>query len=126
MSPLTQPENFDWPKPWRLIEASEASREVLGPQPYEPDPKKFTFEAELQHEVCPSHPLYRVECRAVARSSEHPDEFIFTTDRTDMSVAFVHLTWRIEDGPMFPHIVGYASWEAFIIAWTERSRDHAA
>ncbi len=121
MSRLAPPENFVWPTPWRLIEASGASREVLGPQPYESDPRKFTFEAELQHELCPSHPLYRVECRAVARSSEHYDEFMFATARPDMPLAFVHLTWQIEDDPMFPHTVGYASWEAFTIAWTERS-----
>ncbi len=121
MSDLTPPQNFVWPPPWRSIEASEAAREVIAPQPYEPDPKKFTFEAELQHEVSPSHPLYQVECRVVGRSCEHPDEFIFATVHPNMPVTFVHLTWNIEDDPRFPHTVGYASWEAFASAWKGRN-----
>lgn len=125
MSFPAPPEKCTWPKPWRFINSSESSQEVLGSQPYEPDPRKFTFEAELQHEVCPSHPLYRVNCRAVARSCEHPDEFIFLTDRPDMPLAFVHLTWRVEEDPEFPYTIGYPSWEAFNVAWTAGCVDHA-
>jgi hypothetical protein len=73
----------------------------------------------LQHEVCPGHPLYRIECRAVARNREHHDEFIFVTAHSDMPVAFVHLTWTVESGPAFPYAVGYPSWEAFRAAWTK-------
>lgn len=113
------PDGFSWPDPWHPLVESEASNEVLGPQPFAEDPKTFTFEAELQHEVCPSHPLYRVECRAVARSREHHDEFIFVTAHPGMPVAFVHLTWTIESNPTFPYTVGYPSWDAFRAAWAK-------
>lgn len=97
-----------------------ASNEVIAPQPFAGDPRVFTFEAELQREVCAGHLLHRVGCRAVARSRAHPDDFIFATAHRDMPVAFVHLTWAVESSPAFPYVEGYASWEAFRAAWDER------
>ncbi len=113
------PDHFFWPNPWRPLDESEASNEVLVARPFAEEPRAFTFEAELQREVCPGHPLHRIECRAVARSREHHDEFIFVTARPDMPVAFVHLTWTIESDPTFPYTVGYTSWEAFRAAWAD-------
>src|SRR5436190_24139685 len=101
------PDDFCWPASWRPLTNSEASREVICPQPYVEDPRGFTFEAELQHELCPGHPLYRVECLAVARNGAHHDEFIFATANPNYPLAFVHLTWAVETTPKFPHTVGY-------------------
>ena len=113
------PEDFRWPDPWRPIIRTEAGTEVIAPQPFAPDPASFTLEAELQHEVGLDHPLHRVECRAVARSLDHPDEFLFVTAHPLFPIAFVHLTWAVEGNPAFPYTVGYSSWEAFRAAWTE-------
>jgi hypothetical protein len=52
----------------------------------------------------------------VARSREHPDEFIVVTARPDMPVAFVHLNWASESNPAFGYTVGYFSWEAFRVS----------
>jgi hypothetical protein len=113
------PEDYCWPGPWRPVAESEAATEVIAPQPFAPAPASFTFEAELQHEVCPGHSLHGVECRAVARSREHPDEFVFVTADPLLPIAFVHLTWTVESDPAFPYTVGYLSWEAFRSAWVE-------
>ena len=113
------PEDFRWPEPWRPVAEWEAANELIATQPFAPDRTSFTFEAELQHEVCPGHPLHRVECRAVARSCEHPDAFVFVTAHPLMPIAFVHLTWHVETDPSFPYTVGYPSWEAFRSAWTD-------
>ena len=101
------------------LDKAAASNEVLVPQPFAEDPRAFTIEAELEHEVCPGHPLYGIECRAVARNREHHDEFIFATARPDMPVAFVHLTWAVESNPAFPYVVGYPSWAAYRAAWAK-------
>jgi hypothetical protein len=113
------PKDFRWPPPWRPLGEAEAATDVIVPQPFASDPAAFTFEAELQHEVGPGHPLHRVECRAVARSREHPDELVFVTAHPAMPNAFVHLTWGVERDPTFPYTFGYASWAAFAAAWAE-------
>lgn len=113
------PEGFRWPGPWRPLGTTDASSEVIVPQPYAPTPQDFTFENELQHEVCFGHPLYRVECRAVARNRDHHDELIFVTANPRMPIAFVHLTWVVESKPTFPYTEGYSSWADFHSAWSE-------
>lgn len=118
---LGPPSGFLWPEPWRPLADSEASTELVRSlaDPLDEEPLAFTFEAELQREVCPEHPLHAVECLAVARNREHFDEFIFATAHPDMPVAFVHLTWTVESTPTFPYTVGYPSWEAFRAAWAD-------
>lgn len=113
------PDDFPWPEPWRPLDESEASNEILAPQPFAEASKAFTFEAELQQEVCRGHPLYRIACRAVARNRDHHDEFLFVTARPDMPIARVHLTWAAESNPAFPYVEGYASWVAFRAAWAK-------
>jgi hypothetical protein len=107
------PDGFRWPYPWRPL----ADPELV--PPFHEGLRAFTLEAELQREVCPGHPLYRVECRAVARNVEDIDEFIFATAKPQMPVAFVHLTWAVERSPAFPFPVAYPSWEAFRSSWAD-------
>jgi hypothetical protein len=76
-----------------------------------------SLEAELRAEVYPGHPLYRVECQAVAWNSADPNEFLFATAKREMPLAFVHLTWQPEHDPAWPYTVGYQGWEAFRLAW---------
>lgn len=111
--------DFRGPDPWRPLAESETAREIIAPQPYVDDPRTFTFEAELQREVCPEHPLYQIECRAIARNCDHSDEFIFLTDDPKLPLAFVHLTWQVESSPLFPYTVRYSSWDEFRDAWKE-------
>ncbi len=115
------PPGFRWPALWRPLTESEASREVICPQPFSEDPLGFTFEAELEREVCSGHPLYQVECWAVARNGDHPDEFLFATANPSYPLAFVHLTWSVETEPTFPYTIGYRTWEVFRSAWENSS-----
>jgi hypothetical protein len=74
-------------------------------------------EAELQSEVCPGHPLHRVECRAIAWNTEDVNEFLFVTTNPRMPLAVVHLTWKRELDSAWPYTLGYPGWDAFRSAW---------
>ena len=116
------PDDFQWPARWEPI-ASEA----FGPaypcfsfsEPGE-GPPPATISEELQREVCPGHPLYRVACRAVARCQNF-NEFLLLTANPEMPLALVHLTWRREHRPTFPWFRGYKSGEEFKRAWPDTS-----
>jgi putative acetyltransferase len=100
------PEGFTWPLPWKPVPVPDGSLGLVK-----------SAEAELQSEVCRGHPLYRVTCRAVAFNSDDVNEFLFVTDNPDMTLAFVHLTFRAETDPEWPYTIGYAGWDAFKAAW---------
>jgi hypothetical protein len=95
-------DDYDWPGSWR----------PLADEPFVP-----TLDAELQREVGPGHPLYRVACRAMGRNLEDDDEFVFATASPAMPVAFVHLTWQVERSPRYPYTMGFLSWEEFRWSW---------
>lgn len=113
------PEGFRWPEPWQPLGPTEALSETIVPSPDAPASQGFTFEFEFQREVCLGHPLYRIECRAVARNRDHHDEFIFVTANPRMPIAFVHLTWVVESKPIYPYTAGYSSWADFHSVWAE-------
>lgn len=100
------PKDFKWPTSWKPLPLPKGWLGILQ-----------SAEAELQSEVCPGHLLYHVTCRAVAFNSDDVNEFLFTTSRPGMPLAFVHLTFRAETNPMWPYTVGYSGWEDFRIAW---------
>ncbi len=104
------PEEFQWPSPWKPL---SLLKDWLG--------LVNSPETELQAEVCPGHPLYRVKCQAIAWNEADPNEFLFATARKDMPLAFVHLTWKSEHDPSWPYTVGYNDWEAFQRAWEPNS-----
>jgi hypothetical protein len=116
------PDGFRWPSPWEPLADPNAALEMGRCENYllgQDGAVAPTMEAELEREVCEDHPLYRLQCRAVARSTEDPNEFLFVTADRDRPVAFVHLTWTVETRPDFPYTVTYPSWEAFQVAWAK-------
>lgn len=115
------PPDFDWPAPWEPIADESRSLgfprvmgEVFGG--YE---AAASLSAEPQRECCPAHPLHGRTCVPVASARDDPNEFLFATDHPEYALAFVHLTWAVERGPVFPYTVAYGSWEAFELAWRE-------
>ena len=77
------------------------------PAGWQPKTPADVLERELRREVCKGHPLFGVECRAIAFGREEPDDVLFLTDNPFAPLAFVHLTWRIESDPAWPHAVLY-------------------
>lgn len=57
----------------------------------DPD-QQALFEAELYGEVAPSHPLFGVKVRTVARR-ERRDDFLFEILGPPKQLTVVHLTW---------------------------------
>lgn len=100
------PVGFRWPHPWKPF-----------PPPDGWTGRIASVDDELRSEVGPGHPLHGVRCRAVGYSVEHPDEYLFVTERPYAPVVFVHLTHRAETDPKWPYSVAYPSWEAFRSAW---------
>lgn len=100
------PDDFAWPPPWKLLPLPSGYLGLVG-----------SVEAELQSEVCPGHPLYRVACRAIAWNAGDTNEFLLSTANPAMLVAFVHLTWKHESDPHWPYTLGYPDWGAFREAW---------
>jgi hypothetical protein len=116
------PKGFLWPSPWEPLADPSAALEMGVCENYllgEEGEVAATMEAELEREICEGHPLYRLPCRAVARNTEDPNEFLFVTADPEKPVAFVHLTWHIESTPTFPYTVVYPSWEAFRASWED-------
>jgi hypothetical protein len=114
------PDEFDWPHPWELITIESQSLSI--PQSMIQDVGErdtvHTLTAELRRECCPDHPLHGQRCVPVARSRDEPDEVVFAVDDSEFPVAFVHLTWAVEQSAEFPYTLRYKSWEEFRVAWT--------
>jgi hypothetical protein len=119
------PHGFEWPAPWEPIPDEDTwfGYPRITAEAFGDEPPVDTLAQELQREVSPAHPLYRVTCTAVGRNRADPNEFLFLTDRPGMPLAFVHLTWAKEKGAKFPWVEGYESWEAFRLAWAGASGD---
>jgi hypothetical protein len=117
----TPPDGFEWPAAWEPIASDDACLEYprLTTETFGDELPACSLSVELQREVAPTHPLYRVACRAVARNGQDPKEFLFFTAHPRMPLAFVHLTWRKEELPDYPWMKGYESWEAFRQAWLD-------
>jgi hypothetical protein len=120
VSPIP-PDGFEWPAPWEPIPPGDTCLEYprITAETFGDDPPADTLVQELQREVSPAHPLYRVACSAVGRNRDDPNEFLFLTAHPRMPLAFVHLTWTKEEGAEFPWVQGYQSWEAFRFAWAD-------
>lgn len=119
----TPPDGFEWPAGWEPIVEEGACLEYphILAEVFGGDPPANSLVDELQREVSPAHPLYRVSCFAVARCRDYPNEFLFLTANPRMPLAFVHLTWNKEKGENFPCVVGYESWDAYWAAWIDVS-----
>ena len=96
--------NLDWLEPWR------------------PVPDGAELEVELRREVGRGHALFGREAVAVGRRSDN-DDVLFLLAHGSPPLAVVHLTWRAEAGPGWPHTTFYSSLEEWI---SERMKaDHA-
>lgn len=58
----------------------------------------------LRREVCPGHPLYGAQTRALARRIDQED-VLFEVLAPERRLAVVHLTGKCEDDPRWPHVV---------------------
>ena len=63
-----------------------------------------TLHLELQRELSKTHYLKGFETKAILKSTDNPNRFIFETDHLDCPFALVHLTWSKEKSEDFPHI----------------------
>lgn len=115
------PSGFEWPAAWEPIPDEDTCLGYprLTAEAFGEEAPADSLADELQREVSPSHPLYRVACSAVARNRKDPNEFLFLTDHPRMPLAFVHLTWAKEVGYKFPWVEGYQSWEEFRTNWSD-------
>ena len=122
---LMPPNGFKWPAPWEQIPAEDTwyGYPRITSEVFDNEHGTGSLADELQREVSPAHPLYRLECSAVGRNREDPNEFLFLTAHPRMPLAFVHLTWTQEKGDTFPWVEGYESWEAFRAKWAVTSGD---
>jgi hypothetical protein len=87
--------NLQWLEPW--------------------EPATPGLEAELKREVSPGHPLFGREAICVGRRGDRDDALFFLPGSPD-PLAVVHLTWRPEKNPAWPHTVFYSSLDD----WVER------
>jgi hypothetical protein len=69
--------------------------------------------AELVREMSPAHQLFGVPLRAIGRRLDTDDVLYELTDGSGR-VAEVHLTWRPNDQPPWPHALVFASLEQWI------------
>ena len=83
-------ESREWLDPWRAAGERAA-----------------TLDHELRREICPSHPLFGVRATAVGLSRVC-DDVLFAL--AGGRFALVHLTYRAETTPEWPHTVFYATW----------------
>ncbi len=70
------------------------------------------LEIELARETCQSHPLYKVQVKALYR--RYPQDYVlFEVYDADYPYYCVHLTWSIEKDPYWPSITKFRSLEDF-------------
>jgi len=100
-----------WPAPWAPI--TDEARALAFGRLQRPELAATVVE-ELRREICPDHPLFGVECRVLAWHTGNQREFLLETDRADMPLVLVHLTWSVESQPHWPFIIPYQSVEDFL------------
>ncbi len=93
---IHDPSELDWPDGWHALH-------------YDDIPK---LTRELNREVCKEHILYHVPACALGRKS-NTDDFLFQVETGEYTFASVHLTWRKEKDPAWPHTKlynGFQEW----------------
>lgn len=90
---------MEWPPNWK---------------PVVPETKQ-ALEAELRREVRRGHPLYSVLLEAIARRDDC-DDVLFSLN-TSSTVAIVHLSYSIEEDPLWPHTQVFDS----LSEWAEQA-----
>ena len=120
---LSVPSDFEWLEPWVPIEdpSAESVYRFIIDQSKRSISAKEALRKELLHEICPSHPLHSVECRAVAYCRADTDDVLFVTQHRSIPIVCVHLTLEKEDRPEWPHFDSYESWNA----WSRQMRSES-
>jgi hypothetical protein len=121
-SPMNDPQEIRWPSPWQPVADEHVAlafgRAMNGNV-------RPSIIAELNREICQTHPLYGVTCRPLAYDAKVRKDFLLQTDRPDMPFVMVHFTWTVETDPRWPFVIGFESIDEFI-AWARRQPDHIA
>jgi hypothetical protein len=73
------------------------------------------FAAELIREVTPGHELFGVPARAIGTRLDHDNVLFELTDGSGR-VAEVHLTWKANDRPQWPHTSVFASLDHWLVS----------
>ena len=93
---LHDPSELDWPEGWGALH-------------YDVIPK---ITRELKREVGRGHLLYNAPACAMGRKAQ-TDDFLFQVEAGRHTFAHVHLTWRREKDPVWPHTKLYPTFQAW-------------
>ena len=89
-------------KPWRIIaDSSEVPN------------RANLLSARLESELPQEHVLHGLNVRAVATRIDR-DDVLFEVEGGHMPLAVVHMTWRKEKDPQYPHTKLFQSWEDWV------------
>jgi hypothetical protein len=89
---------MNWPAPFVPIDNPEQQR---------------GFADELAREMSPGHALYGVPTRAIGKRLDR-DDILFELTDSSGRLAEVHLTWKANDRPPWPHAIVFSSLEQWI------------
>ena len=112
------PPDFEWLSPWSplsddadpaVLEGGQVQAEIESGQTI-----AGGLVAELRREMPTDHRLANCELRVIGRCDADHNEFLFATDDTSAPIACVHLTWRTETDPMWPHTDVYATLDDWV------------
>ncbi len=88
---------FEWKRPWEKF------------------PGNTPEDDELARETAPGHPMFGMPVRTIAARIDC-DDYLFEMLDGSGRYAVVHLTWRKESDPAWPHTEIYASFQE----WAEK------
>jgi hypothetical protein len=91
------PTQIPWRGPWRVTTDEEATK----------------LQGELQRETIKGHVLFGRSVTVVGRRSDNDDVLFYLGDAPPR-FAVVHLTYRQENDPAWPHTVLYDSLESWV------------
>ena len=69
--------------------------------------------ARLESELPEEHVLHGLKVRAVATRIDR-DDVLFEIEGSEMPLAVVHMTWRKETNPHWPHTRLFPSWNDWV------------
>ena len=110
------PKTFTWLSPWHPIEDERSHPGLRGASSEEPSLVK-----ELEREMPQGHVLSGLSLKAIAYCSADPEEFLFLSNDPKKPIACVHLTWKKETNPQWPHTDIYESAEEWL---AQMKREH--
>ena len=108
------PNDFIWREPWIPISdpsAKSVYRFLI--TEYASNDVSQVLVDELRNELCPAHPLCIANFYAAAYCKTDTDDVLYLTDQVSMPIVCVHLTWKTESKPQWPHFDSYESVDAW-------------